>query len=142
MRGNERPALFLIFTDGVDTSSWLAPRPVVSLAATSNLVADAVVVGNQRLRHERRRSAGDAVSTREEETIRFLLDLTEATGGRLIDGESGRRLPAAFLEALKTFRTRYQLTYTPTVDEPGYHALEVRVKRPGATVRSRPGYTK
>lgn len=142
MQGNERPTLLLVFSDGVDTSSWLAARPVVSLAARSSLVADAVIVGNQRLRGERRRQSSDAVTTRDEDALRFVVDLTDATGGRVIDGEGGRRLTTAFVDALKIFRTRYQLTYTPTVDQPGYHALEVRVKRPGATVRARPGYTK
>ena len=74
---------------------------------------------------------------------RFLVDLTDATGGRLIEGAGGSRLSSAFVDALKAFRTRYQLTYTPSgVDQPGYHAIDVRVKRPGATVRARPGYTR
>ncbi len=72
----------------------------------------------------------------------FLADLTAATGGSVIDGSSGSRLEGAFVAALKEFRTRYQLSYTPTgVDRAGWHSLEVRVRRPGATIRARPGYT-
>jgi Ca-activated chloride channel family protein len=144
--GNERPTLVLIFSDGFDTSSWLAPRPVVTLARRSSVVIDAIVVANRRLRTERRRTDAEAAKetmAADEDVGRFLVDLTDATGGRLIEGAGGSRLSASFIDALKTFRTRYQLTYTPSgVDQPGYHTIEVRVKKPGATVRARPGYTR
>jgi hypothetical protein len=72
----------------------------------------------------------------------FLADLTAATGGRVVDGSGGSRMAGAFVEALREFRTRYQLSYTPAgVDRPGWHPIEVRVRRPGATIRARPGYT-
>jgi Ca-activated chloride channel family protein len=144
--GNERPTLLLVFSDGFDTSSWLTPRPVVTLARRTSVVVDAIVVANRRLRTERRRSEAEAAAQTpgaDEDVGRFLVDLTDATGGRLIEGAGGSRLSTAFVDALKAFRTRYQLTYTPSgVDQPGYHAIDVRVKRPGATVRARPGYTR
>jgi VWFA-related protein len=145
MQGNERPTLLLVFSDGIDTVSWLAAGPVVSLARRSSLVADAVVVGNRRIRADRRRdsAAGPEPRLPDEDVIRFLVDLTDVTGGRLIEGEGGSRLSSAFVDALKRFRTRYQLTYTPTgVDQPGYHSIDVRLKKPGATVRARPGYNR
>jgi Ca-activated chloride channel homolog len=144
--GNERPTLVLVFSDGFDTASWLTPRPVVTLARRSSAVVDAIVVANRRLRTERRRTEAEAASqspAADDDVGRFLVDLTDATGGRVIEGAGGSRLSSAFVDALKTFRTRYQLTYTPSgVDQPGYHAIEVRVKKPGVTVRARPGYTR
>jgi Ca-activated chloride channel family protein len=144
--GNERPTLLLLFSDGFDTSSWLKPRPVVNLARSSSVVVDAIVVANRRLRAERRRTEAQAAAptaAADEDVGRFLVDLTEATGGRLLEGAGGSRLAVTFVDALKAFRTRYQLTYTPNgVDQPGYHAIDVRVKKPGATVRARPGYTR
>lgn len=60
----------------------------------------------------------------------------------MVDGAGGSRLERAFVEALREFRTRYQLSYTPNgVDRPGWHSLSVRVKRPGATIKARLGYT-
>ena len=60
----------------------------------------------------------------------------------MIDGSGGSRLEGAFVAALREFRTRYQLSYTPTgVDHAGWHPLDVRVRRQGATIRARPGYT-
>ena len=144
--GNERPTLLLIFSDGFDTSSWLTPKPVVALARRSSIVVDAIVVANRRLRTERRRTEAEAAAqppAADDDVGRFLVDLTDGTGGRLLEGAGGSRLGASFVDALKAFRTRYQLTYTPAgADQPGYHTIDVKVKKPGATVRARPGYTR
>ncbi len=146
--GNDRPTLALIFSDGADTASWLRASPVVALASRANLVVDAVVAGGARLLRQSRRSAPPATVTpaatepRDAGVENFLVDLTGATGGSVVDGSSGSRLEGAFVAALREFRTRYQLSYTPAgVDRAGWHSLEVRVRRPGATIRARPGYT-
>ena len=48
---------------------------------------------------------------------------------------------AAFRSILDEFRHRYLITYQPRgVPREGWHKLEVRVNRRGATVRARPGY--
>jgi VWFA-related protein len=151
--GHDRPTLVLIFSDGVDTASWLRAGPVVELAARANLVVDAVVAGGARLVGRRAAAAaapatgasagfGAAAVSPDAGIEDFLVHLTAATGGRVVDGSSGSRMEGAFVEALREFRTRYQLSYTPTgVDRPGWHPIEVRVRRPGATIRARPGYT-
>lgn len=148
--GNDRPTLVLIFSDGVDTASWLRVPPVLSLASRANLVVDAVVAGGARLLGQRRppRPTGTAAPAAagaappDARLEDFLVDVTQATGGSVIDGSSGSKLEGAFVAALKEFRTRYQLSYTPTdVDRPGWHAIDVRVRRPGATIHARPGYT-
>ena len=150
--GNDRPTLVLIFSDGADTASWLRVSPVVALASRANLVVDAVVAGGARLVRQPRRSppiaaAASASEPRDAGIESFLADLTAATGGSVIDGSGGSRLEGAFVAALREFRTRYQLSYTPTgVDHAGWHPLEVRVlrqgaPRQGATIRARPGYT-
>ena len=48
----------------------------------------------------------------------------------------------AFVEALRSFRERYEITYSPEgAQTAGWHAIEVRVKgRPTLTIRARPGY--
>jgi len=146
--GNDRPTLVLIFSDGADTASWLRVPPVVALASRANLVVDAVVAGGARLLHQPRRApqpiaeAASASEPRDAGVESFLGDLTAATGGSVIDGSGGSRLEGAFVAALREFRTRYQLSYTPTgVDHAGWHPLDVRVRRQGATIRARPGYT-
>jgi VWFA-related protein len=113
--------LVVLFSDGVDTSSYQRPEVVVETARRVNGVVYAVWAGD-----------GD---------IGFLDDLTKATGGRVIDiGKAGDPGPA-FVAILNEFRSRYLLTYTPAgVPAGGWHVLDVRVGRRDAKVDARPGY--
>ena len=114
--------LVIVFSDGLDTSSWLRPKAVLDVAKRSDAVVYAVSAG---------------LATKAE----FLGDLTEQTGGRLFKIESTRGLSAVFLEVLDEFRQRYLLSYSPAgVSQEGWHQLTVRVKGRSATVRARPGY--
>jgi Ca-activated chloride channel family protein len=114
--------LVIVFSDGLDTSSWLRPKAVLDVAKRSDAVVYAVAAGLVR-------------------SAEFLGDLTEQTGGRLFKIESTRGLSAVFLEVLDEFRQRYLLSYSPAgVSKEGWHTLTVRVKGRNATVRARPGY--
>jgi len=114
--------LVIVFSDGLDTLSWLRPKAVLDVAKRSDAVVYAVSAGQ----------AGRA---------EFLGDLAEQTGGRLFKIESTRSLSAVFLEVLDEFRQRYLVSYSPTgVPQEGWHQLTVRVKGRSATVRARPGY--
>ena len=114
--------LVIVFSDGVDTASWLGPKAVLDVAKRSDAVVYAVSAGLNR-------------------RAEFLGDLTEQTGGRLFTIESTRDLSGVFLEVLDEFRQRYLLSYSPAGVSPGgWHPLTVRVKGRNATVRARPGY--
>jgi len=113
-------SLLIVFSDGVDTSSWLAADAVLDVARRSDVVVYCVSPGRAR---------------REPFTSR----LTSLTGGDLIEIESTKSLSATFLKILDEFRHRYLISYTPRgVPRSGWHRLEVRVK--GRIVRARPGY--
>ncbi len=119
--GSELP-LLIIFSDGLDTFSWLTGEAVLETAKRN----DAVVYG---------------VSTSRLPNKSFLNHLTELTAGSLLEVESIENLPAAFLHILDEFRQRYLVTYIPRgVPESGWHKLEVRVKHRSAKARARPGY--
>jgi Ca-activated chloride channel homolog len=114
-------ALLIVFSDGVDTASWLLPEKVLETARRSAVVAYAVSV-RSRVKPE------------------FLEDLTSLTGGRLFEVERTQNLESVFLRVLDEFRHRYLVSYTPRgVSRDGWHRLDVRVKR-RATVKARPGY--
>jgi Ca-activated chloride channel family protein len=114
-------SLLIVFSDGVDTSSWLTSDSVLETARRGDVVVYSVEVG------ERRAS--------------FPRDLSEATGGRLFAVESTRDLSATFSKILEEFRMRYLVSYSPEGVQPGgWHRLEVRVKNRSATVKARPGY--
>jgi Ca-activated chloride channel homolog len=113
-------ALLIVFSDGLDTVSWLTPEIVIETAKRSDVVVYGVAVGRGK--------------------PEFLRELTSLTGGRLFEVDKTVNLSAIFLEVLQEFRQRYLLSYAPTgVAKDGWHRVEVRVKR-RATVKARPGY--
>src|SRR6185369_14248176 len=115
-------ALIIVFSDGVDTSSWLSAGAVLDAAKRS----DVVVYG---------------VTTRSRLKPEYLRDLTSFTGGRLFEIEKTANLGATFLGILDEFRHRYLVSYTPRgVATGGWHRLDVRVRNRRATVKARPGY--
>ncbi len=124
MLGESDPgrALVIVFSDGVDTTSWLTSEQVLDTAKRS----DAVIYG---------------VSVRAKVKPELLNDLTAATGGRLQEIERIQNLSKVFVDILNEFRTRYLISYTPAgVARDGWHRLDVRVKGRRATVHARPGY--
>lgn len=114
-------SLMIVFSDGVDTSSWLSADSVLESARRGDVIVYGVEVGNRR--------------------ASFTRDLSEATGGRSFAVESTKDVAAAFSRILEEFRMRYLLSYSPEgVASGGWHRLDVRVKRRGAAVKARPGY--
>ncbi len=117
--------LAVLFSDGLDTTSWLTEAQVLESARRSQTIVYGVAVAQ--------RSSGP----------KFLRDVSAVTGGRLLEVERTGELAAAFVSVLSEFRQRYLLSYTPAgVDKPGWHAIDVRVRRRGAEVRTRQGYVR
>jgi VWFA-related protein len=111
----------IVFSDGIETHSWLTPEAVLDTAARTDVVAYTVSAGRAR--------------------IPFLRNLSSATGGSHFEVESTRALGKTFVEILNEFRQRYVLSYRPRgVAVDGWHRLDVRVNRRGAVVRARTGY--
>jgi VWFA-related protein len=114
-------SLMIMFSDGIDTSSWLPADAVLESARRSDVVVYCVEVGTRR--------------------ARFTRDLSEVTGGRVFSVGSTSDLTSAFAQILEEFRLRYLISYSPQdVSPTGWHRLEVRVKRRGGSVKARPGY--
>ncbi|MBI2223290.1 MAG: hypothetical protein HYU53_19035 [Acidobacteria bacterium] len=115
-------ALVIVFSDGIDTSSWLTAADVLRTARRT----DGVVYG---------------VSVRGPARPEFLDDLSDATGGDLLQVESMKDVGATFVAALEEFRHRYLVSYSPRgVARDGWHRLDVRVRKGGVSIKARPGY--
>ena len=113
--------LAIVFSDGVDTASWLTKEQVIEAARRSDVVVYGVATG---------RTETD-----------FLGDITVETGGRLLQIEITADIRDRFLAILAEFRERYVISYTPRgVSRSGWHRIDVRIKGRRATVRARPGY--
>jgi VWFA-related protein len=158
--GRDRPSLALVFSDGRDTASWTRGEQALALARGSDAVVDAIVAGElaasgpgflrvsegipsrQSRRTQPTLSTASATPTEETRLTaeRFLTNLTGLTGGLVVDGD-GDGLAASFAASLARFRTRYEIIYTATSADPGWHAIDLRVtSRRGLTVRARRGY--
>lgn len=134
----ESRALLLVCSDGLDTASWISAAEVERIAARANAVVYGVTVPA---------SPGSDIGSlgRAPQYVKgqtdFLEAVASATGGRVLRADTTGTLPKAFAEVLREFRTRYVLTYTPRgVDAPGWHRIDVTVRRRGAQVRARAGY--
>ena len=113
-------ALVVVFSDGVEVTSYLDQSAVLDAAKRSDAVVYGVALKN----------LGP-----------FLKGLTDASGGELFEIQSTTELDATFAKVLDQFRQRYLLSYTPRgVKRGGWHQLKVRVKERGVSVRARPGY--
>lgn len=122
--GAEGRGLVIVFSDGVDTASWLTRDALLDTVRR----ADAVIY---------------TVSVERGNGSDLLRDVSAATGGSHFTVESTRHLDAVFMQILNEYRHRYLMSYSPTgVDEGGWHRLDVRVRGERATVKARPGYYK
>jgi VWFA-related protein len=140
----ERP-MVLLFTDGADTYSWLHEEQMVPLVNRSNAVVYAISRKEDYPMADMGTSRGQASFRRNRREhlrrIRLLLDVTGASGGRLIETSSSEQFQQIFLQILAEMKTRYILTYTPPAPvRDGWHDLEVKVKRRGVDVHARRGY--
>ena len=114
-------SLLMVFSDGLDTASFLGADRVLDMGRRSDVVVYPIATKGSR--------------------PEFLEELASLTGGRLHEIERDAELSAAFRTILDEFRHRYLITYTPKgVPSGGWHKLDVRVNRSGARVKARPGY--
>lgn len=129
--------ILLVFTDGVDTASWLDPRSVVNAALRSDIVIYGVSTN--------RRQTRDQKSWYEDEPELFpgpfLDDLTDRTGGELLQVKGGAELARTFAKIVSDFKSRYLLTYAPkNVPSEGWHPIEVKLKNRRGDITARRGY--
>lgn len=111
----------VLFSDGADTASFVPADRVIETARRSR----PLVYG---------------VAARRDDS-RFLHDLTQVTGGRLIEIDNEADPGPTFRTILAEVRQRYLVTFTPSgVERGGWHRLDVRVKRRGVSVQARAGY--
>jgi VWFA-related protein len=142
---DSRP-LLVVFSDGLDNMSWLSADVVEHAAQRANAVvygvAVAAVAGYRSTVGAGPRQLVPYVQYARGQTD-FLDKVADVTGGRVLKADSTDKLPTAFAEVLREFRTRYVLTYSPRgVDTAGWHRIEVKVKSRRADVTARAGYQK
>jgi Ca-activated chloride channel homolog len=129
--GSGGRSLVLLFTDGLENSSWLTEADLAESARRSESVIYVV------------RPPGPAAPSSSPAAARVRLrGIADRTGGSVLDTDTFGNLSQRFGAVLEEFRARYLLSYEPTGvrRDDGWHTVEVRVKGGRATVKARPGY--
>ena len=113
--------LLLVYTDALDTFSWLEPDEVLAIAQR----ADTVIY---------------FVGTRPDPRG-YASQLPDATGGAYLNAGNITHVRDVFSKVLSEFRNRYLLTYYPEgVGRGGWHTVEVKLKGRKGQVQARRGY--
>jgi VWFA-related protein len=117
----------VLFTDGIDTHSWLAR------------------FGNYRNRVEESDALVYAVQydvTAGAPASQYLKDLSESSGGRLFIASTISSLAGAFAGVSDELQHQYTICYYPSFQKSAaaFRRIHVTVDRPGAKVRARTGY--
>jgi VWFA-related protein len=130
--------MVVLFTDGDDTASWLSEEEILDVAKESEAIVH--IIG---IRSSDKLSPKDAPGNQSTARIDdFLNNVARTTGGRVWYADSSANLEEVFLKVLEEMETRYLLSYQlQGSPEPGWHELEVKIKRKsGTSLRARPGY--
>ena len=127
-----RRSAVVVFSDGLDTISWLPASEVLATARRS----DAIVYTVNAEVHQPVNPEAPRFSTRT-----FLKTIAEESGGRAWTVPDPAQFGDAFARILKDITTRYVLLYQPDgVAAGGWHTLSVKLTRAKADVTARTGY--
>jgi len=142
---DQRPSVFLLFTDGQDTTSWTSAARALDVLRRTNVVVFPVgaglptAVSSAPLSEIFLRQAWMAPTPGD--GLRLLQSAADVTGGEFLRINKGARLPETFRHILSQYRQRYLLTYSPSgPSAPGWHKLDVRLRSRPGTVVAREGY--
>jgi Ca-activated chloride channel family protein len=133
LTGIDGRKVVVVFTDGEDTESKLSSGDVLERARQQEVMIYTVGMENEYFDGQRK------VRVRPDRALRRLSD--ETGGGHFVLRlNEQNQLGATFTQVAQELHSQYVLGFTPQVLDNKVHKLEVRVKRPGATARSRKSY--
>ena len=130
---DQRPSVFLLFTDGQDTTSWTSAARTLDVLRRTNVVVFPVGAG---LPAAVTSAPFSEIFTRQTwmaptpgDGLRLLQSAADVTGGEFLRINKGARLSETFRGILSQYRQRYLLTYSPSgPSAPGWHRLDVRLR--------------
>ena len=131
LRGVSGRKVVLAFTDGEDTASRRSSGDVQDRARDENVMIYAIGLQSEYLvggRMQRTRPSGG------------LRRLAEETGGGYFELKKTADLGPTFTRVAQELHSLYTIGFTPPVLDGKEHRVEVRVDRPGVTIRTRKSY--
>ncbi|MGD9904225.1 MAG: VWA domain-containing protein [Vicinamibacterales bacterium] len=132
LKGVDGRRVVLLFTDGDDTGSRVRFGDAQARARDEEVMVYTIGLSVNYFNGVRR------VQTRPDRSLRRI---AEETGGGHFELQKSDLLASTFTRVSQELRSQYLLAFTPEALDGKVHKLEVRVKRPGITVRARRSYT-
>jgi len=133
LRGIDGRKVVLVFTDGEDTGSKLGSGEVLDRARVDEVMIYSIGLENEYFDGQRR------VRVSPDRALRRLSD--ETGGGHFVlRFKEKEQLGETFTRVAQELHSQYILGFTPQALDGKVHKLEVRLKQPGLTARSRKSY--
>jgi Ca-activated chloride channel family protein len=129
--GNLRRQALVVLSDGEDTSSLLTFDEVLETAVRSGTAIYAIGLG------------GNPLPSKTEQRAQYTLRrFAQQTGGRAFFPLEAKDLRDVYRDIKHELSNQYLLAYESTnkFRDGQYHRIAVRISRPEATARARPGY--
>lgn len=130
-KGVDGRRVVLLFTDGDDTASKVRFGDAMARARDEDVMVYTIGLSVDFFNGQRR------VRTRPDRNLRRI---AEETGGGSFELEKTDMLASTFTRVAQELRSQYLLAFAPEALDGKVHKLDVRVKRPGVTVRARRSY--
>ena len=131
LRGIDGRRVVLVFTDGEDTSSKIGFKTVLEQARDEEVMVYAIGLESEFFNGMR------IVKTRPSRDLRKIAD---ETGGGYFELVKTAELAPTFSRVAQELRSQYLIGFAPAALDGKVHKLEVKVTKPGMTVRARRSY--
>jgi Ca-activated chloride channel homolog len=131
LQGIEGRRVVLVFTDGEDTSSRIGFKTVLERARDEEVMVYSIGLESEYFNGMR------VVRSRPSRDLRKISD---ETGGGYFELSKTADLAPTFTRVAQELRSQYLIGFAPVSLDGKVHKLEVKVNKPGMTVRARKSY--
>ncbi|MCC7035559.1 MAG: VWA domain-containing protein [Acidobacteria bacterium] len=131
LRGIDGRRVILVFTDGEDTASRARFNTVMDRARDEEVMVYSIGLESEYF---------NGVRVVRSRPTRDLRKISEETGGGYFELKETAELAPTFSRVAQELRSQYLIGFAPAALDGKVHKLEVRVNRPGMTVRARRSY--
>jgi Ca-activated chloride channel family protein len=131
LKGIDGRRVILVFTDGEDTSSRIGFKTVLERARDEEVMVYAIGLESEYFNGMR------VVRSRPSRDLRRISD---ETGGGYFELQKTDELAPTFTRVAQELRSQYLIGFAPVALDNRVHKLEVKVSKPGMTVRARRSY--
>jgi len=131
LQGIDGRRVVIVFTDGEDTSSRLGFKTVMERARDEEVMVYSIGLESEYF---------NGVRVVRSRPSRDLKKISDETGGGYFELLKTADLAPTFTRVAQELRSQYLIGFAPAALDGKVHKLEVKVSRPGMTVRARKSY--